>query len=111
MESLGGVAIEDTSGSMEGLHPIGRWHTGLEKKGVKDIIGGTNHTFGHAILLGCVRTRHTEGDAPFKKEQACGSVVKFVAIIALNALKRSPKLGGDVDDKVGDGRENTRFKT
>jgi hypothetical protein len=42
----------------------------LEQQGAHDIIGGTNHTFGLAILRGSVGTQHPKLNAVREEESA-----------------------------------------
>ena len=49
-------------------------------------------------------------NAPRKEESASAGVVKLFAIIALNGLDASAKLGGGVGEEVGDRAESVRFK-
>jgi hypothetical protein len=70
---------------------------------VQDIIGGTNHAFGLAVLQGSVGTRHLKLDVV--REEAGGGVIKLTSIIALDAPDGTTKLRGLKGEEVGEGGE------
>jgi hypothetical protein len=77
----------------------------LEQQGAHDIIGGTNHALGFAVLWESVRTRHPKLDVVREEESAGGGIIKLASIIALDALDGATKLRGHKGKEVGDGGE------
>ena len=49
-------------------------------------------------------------NAPSEEESAGSGVIKIFAIVTLNGLDASAKLGGGVGEEVGDRAESVRFK-
>ena len=109
-ESLGRQNVDQRSGRGESLNPVKGRHGGLKQQGANDIIYGANNTFSFTVLRRGIRAGHAKMNAPRKEESASAGVVKLFAIIALNGLDASAKLGGGVGEEVGDRDESVRFK-
>jgi hypothetical protein len=75
---------------VEGLDPVNRRKARLEKKGTHNIIKGAKRAFGLSILLRDVWTRHAKGQG----------IVKFAAIVALDALDGGAKLCVNIGKKL-----------
>ena len=73
---------------------------GLEQQGVHDIVGGTNHTLGLAVLSGSVGARHAELNAVGEEERTGGGVVELAPVVALNGLNGTTKLSGHPGEEV-----------
>jgi hypothetical protein len=67
---------------------------------VHDIVGGTNHALGLAILLRSVATRHSKWDVVREEESAGEGVIKLASIIILDALDGATKLRGHKGKEV-----------
>jgi hypothetical protein len=72
---------------VKALSPETGWKGSLEQQGAHDIVGGTNHAFGLAVLRGSIGTRHPKLDAMREEESAGGRVIKLTSIIALAKLR------------------------
>jgi hypothetical protein len=57
-----------------------------------------------------VWTRHAQGNAFGKKESVRGRVVKLMAVIALDGFYGTPKLSGDVGEKIRESEKSVRFE-
>jgi hypothetical protein len=93
VQRCGGKPIEEEGSSSESISPVGRRHGSLKEESSGDIISGANHALGFPILLGCIRTRHTKGNAMGKKERTRGGVVKLTAVVTLYCFDGAAKLG------------------
>jgi hypothetical protein len=85
---------------MKSLNTIGRRKVGLKENGTNNIIRSAKHAFGLAILLGGVWAGHAEVDTMGKKESTSGGIVKFTAVVELEALNGSSELGGNKREKT-----------
>jgi hypothetical protein len=81
------------------------WKGSLEQQGAHDIIGGTNHALGLAVLWKSVGTRHPKLDAVREEESASGGVIKLTSIIALDGPDGTAKLRRYKGEEVGEGGE------
>jgi hypothetical protein len=72
---------------------------------VHDIIGGTNHELGLAVLWRSVGTQHPKLDTMREEESVGGGVIKLASIIALDASDGAAKLRGHKGQEVGEGGE------
>jgi len=90
---------------VKSLDPVNQWEASLKQEGAQDIIDGAKGSFCPAILLRSVWTRHVKCGTLREKERAAGGIVKFSAIIALNALDGGAKLRVDISKKIGQGGE------
>ena len=79
---------------------------GLEQQGVHDIVGGTNHTLGLAVLSGSVGALHTGPNAMGEEEIARGGVGKLTPVVTLNGLNGTTKLSGHPNKEVGERLES-----
>ena len=77
-------------GSGKGISPIGGGHGSLEEKGAGDIVGGSKHALGFAILLRGIGARHAERNTFSKKESTRRRVVKLTAVVTLTGLMVQP---------------------
>jgi hypothetical protein len=76
---------------------------------VHDIVGGTNHALGLAILRRSVGARHPKLDVVREEEIAGGGVIKLESIIALDARDGVAKLHGHKGEEVGESGEGVRL--
>ena len=110
VEGFGWQNVKEGGRHGECLDPVGGRHGGLKQQGANDIIYGANNTFSFTVLRRGVGTRHSKMNAPSDEESASAGVIKLFAIVALNGLDASAKLGGGVGEEVGDRAESVRFK-
>jgi hypothetical protein len=85
---------------MEGFYPICGGKTGLEHKGVHNVISGMNDALRMPILGRGMRAGHAHGYAMGKKEGACASLIKLLAIITLDGFDGAPKLSTNMSKEV-----------
>jgi hypothetical protein len=85
------------------------WKGRLEQQGAHDIIGGTIHALGLAVLQGSLGTRHLKLDAVREEKSACRGVIKLTSIIALDAPDGAAKLRGHKGEEVGEGGEGVKL--
>jgi hypothetical protein len=72
---------------------------------VHNIIGGTDHALGLAILWGCVGTRYLKLDTIREDDSVGGGVTKLMAIVALDTTDGTTRLNGHIGKKVRQGGE------
>jgi hypothetical protein len=75
------------------------WHVGMEQESADAIVEGAEDAFSTAVLLRRVGTRETEDSAMSSEESANSEVVKLFAVIGLEGMDGSTKLGGDIGEK------------
>ena len=68
--------------------------------GTQNVVNGANRTFGFPFLLRGIWTRHVECNTVGEKERAGGGIIKFMAIVALNALDGGAKLRVNKGKKI-----------
>ena len=73
-------------------------------------IDGANRTFRFSVLLGCIWTRHAKGDTVGEEEWVGLRIVKFSAIITLDALDGGAKLCANMSKKIRKNRKSLRFE-
>ena len=100
---LRGKTVEEMSGRMKGLCPVGGRERRLKEKAADHVGGGANHALGPAVLSRGVGTRETQLDAVSEEERAGGVVVELAAIVALQGTDRAPELGGYPGEEVSEG--------
>ena len=83
---------------------------GLEQQGVHDIVGGTNHTLGLAVLSRSVGARHMKLNAVGEKERTRGGVVELAPVVTLNGLNGTTKLSGHPGEEVRERLESIGFQ-
>ena len=86
-------------GSGKGINPIGGGHGSLEEQGAGDIVGGTKHVLGFAILLRGIGTRHAERNTFSKKESTRRRVVKLTAVVTLYRFDGAAELSVYMSEK------------
>jgi hypothetical protein len=89
---------------VKALDPVTEWKGSLKHQGAHDIVGGTNHALGLAVLRGSVGTRHLKLDA-VREEECVGGVIELASIIALDAPDGAAKLYGHKGKEVGESGE------
>jgi hypothetical protein len=90
---------------VKALSLVTGWKGSQEQQGAHDIIGGTNHALGLAVLWESVGTRHPKLDAVREEESASGGVIKLASIIALDGPDGTTKLRRYKGEEVGEGGE------
>jgi hypothetical protein len=100
---LRGKTVEEMSGSMKGLCPVGGRERRLKEKAADHVGGGANHALGPAVLSRGVGTRETQLDAVSEEERAGGVVVELAAIVTLQGTDRAAELGGYPGKEVSEG--------
>jgi hypothetical protein len=93
---------------VKALSPVTVGKGSLEQQGAHDIVGGTNHALGLAVLRGSVGTQHLKLDT-VREEENAGGVIKLASIIALDAPNNTTKLRGLRDEEVGEGGEGVEL--
>ena len=109
-EGFSGEPVHKICRGVKGLNPIGRRETHLKQKGTQNVINSAKGAFCLSILLGSIWTRHAECNTVGEKERAGGGIIKFTAIVALNALDGGAKLRANVSEKIGKSGKCLRFK-
>ena len=92
-------------GSGKSISPIGGGHGSLEEQGASDIVDGTNHALGFAILLRGIGARHTERNTFSKKEGTRHRVVKLTTVVTLHGFDGTTKLSVHIGKKIGEDRK------
>ena len=92
-------------GSGKGISPIGGGHGSLEEKGAGDIVGGSKHALGFAILLRGIGARHAERNTFSKKESTRRRVVKLTAVVTLHGFDGATKLSEHIGEKNREDRK------
>ena len=96
-------------GSGKSISPIGGGHGSLEEQGASDIVDGTNHALGFAILLRGIGARHAERNTFSKKESTRRRVVKLTAVVTLHGFDDATKLGEHIGEKISEDRKSVRL--
>ena len=96
-------------GRGKGINPIGGGHGSLEEQGAGDIVGGTNHALGFAILLRGIGARHAERNTFSKKESTRRRVVKLTVVVTLHGFDGATKLSEHIGEKIRKDRESVRL--
>jgi len=96
-------------GSGKGISPIGGGHGSLEEQGAGDIVGGTKHALGFAILLRGIGARHAERNTFSKKESTRRRVVKLTAVVTLHGFDGATKLSEHIGEKIGESIKGVRL--
>jgi hypothetical protein len=109
--SSGRKAVEEIGGSVEALSPKASWERSLEKEGAHDVVRGTNHALGLAVLRGGVWARHAQLDTMGEEESARSGVVELTAIVTLNGLDGEAELSRHPSEEVEKGGESVRLGT
>ena len=104
------MTIEEVGGSVKGVSPIDRRKTGLEQKGLHDVVDGGKSAFSTSVLLRGVGTRHSKNDSMSEEERASRGVVKLAAVVALNRLNGGVKLCAHIREKIRNDTESIGFK-
>jgi hypothetical protein len=68
----------------------------MKEKGANSVIQSAKHMLSAAILLGCLWTREAEEHAVGGQKRAQGVIVKFMAIICLQAGNRATELSANI---------------
>jgi hypothetical protein len=87
-------AVEEVSGSVQGLCPIASRERRLKEKTSDHIGGGSNHALSLTILGRGVGARETQLNAIGEKERPGGMVIKLAATVTLEGTDRATELGG-----------------
>ena len=95
---------------MKCLDPVDRRKACLKKKRTQNIVKCAERAFGLSILLGSVWTRHAKCNTVGEKERASRRIIKFTAVVALDALDGGAKLRANVSEKIGKSGKCLRFK-
>jgi len=93
------------------LDPVDRRKACLKKKRTQNIVKCAERAFGLSILLGSVWTRHAKCNTVGEKERAGCRIVKFAAIVALDALDGGAELSVNICEKIGKSGERLGFFT
>ena len=96
------TTVERVSVRGESLGPKRRGHVGVEEKGANVVVEGAKNALGMAILLRCVRTSEPEDHAIRCKERSQRVVVKFLAIVSLQASDGATKLSTNISVKANE---------
>jgi hypothetical protein len=104
-------AVEEVGGGVKALGPEARGQRSLEEKSAHDIVGGTNHALGLAVLGGSVRTRHAQLNTAREKERARGVVVELTPVITLDGLDGEAELSGHPGKEMEERGKRLRLST
>ena len=81
----------------------------MEEQGTGDIVGGSKHALGFAILLRGIGARHAEINTFSKKESTRRRVVKLTAVVTLHGFDGATKLSEHIGEKIRKDRESVRL--
>lgn len=107
----GGAPVEEECGRCESFSPVRRRHGGVEEHGADGVVYGAEHTFGLAVLRGCVRAREAEQDAMAGEKGVDGVVNKLRPIICLECFGLGAKLCLSVSNELDKMAMDFRFVT
>lgn len=87
-----GEPIHKICHSVKGINPLDRRETCLKQEGTQNVIDGAKGTFCFAILLRSIWTQYVECNTMGEKNCVGLTIIKFMTIIALDALYRGAQL-------------------
>jgi hypothetical protein len=103
------VAIEQVCGRGQHIEPERGWCGGVKKHGMHAVIYSVQDALGTPVLLGGVWAGEAEHNVVRKQDGAHHVVVKFFAVVYLDAHDGALKLSVNKDVELNQGRQNIIF--